>query len=175
MFQIGELVVYGNTGVCRIEDIVVGNDELQWLETGRKYYRLNPLYQSGAIYTPVDSEKIIIRSVISRDAANYLIDQMPQIRKNACQSQNIQEMRTRYQLASKTGDCVGLMTLAMSIYAKKQDCIAQKRKIGQMDERFMRQAEELLFGEFAVALEIDRDAVSAYIAERLGEAEQGVH
>ena len=36
-----------------------------------------------------------------------------------------------------------------------------------IDERFMRRAEELLFGELAVALEIEREDVPAYLAERL--------
>ena len=36
-----------------------------------------------------------------------------------------------------------------------------------MDERFMREAEDLLYGEFAAALEIDRDKVENYIAKSL--------
>lgn len=166
MFQSGDLVVYGNMGVCRVDDVICGND-LQWLEAERQYYRLVPLYQEGASYVPVDSDKVIIRSVISEGVANQLIDQMPQLEKNVEQAENIQAIRARYQNASRTGDCMELLALVMSIYVRKKDCQSQKRKISQMDERFMRQAEDLLFGEFAVALQIDRDDVSNYISERL--------
>ncbi len=37
----------------------------------------------------------------------------------------------------------------MSIYAKKQDLEAHKRKVGALDQRFMKRAEDLLFGELA--------------------------
>ena len=36
------------------------------------------------------------------------------------------------------------------------------------DEKFLRRAEDLLFGELAVALDISRDKVTDYIADRLG-------
>lgn len=57
----------------------------------------------------------------------------------------------------------------MSIYAKKQELKGQKRKFGVVDERYLRQAEELLFGELAVALGIDKEEVPEYIDSRLKE------
>lgn len=60
----------------------------------------------------------------------------------------------------------------MSIYEKKQDVEKHNRKFGQVDERFMKQAEELLFSELAVALEIQRDEVREYIADRLSAADE---
>ena len=44
------------------------------------------------------------------------------------------------------------------------------RKFGQVDERFMKHAEDLLFSELSVALEIRRDEVQKYIADRLSAA-----
>lgn len=43
---------------------------------------------------------------------------------------------------------------------------SRKRKFGQVDARFMKRAENLLYGEFSVALGIPFDDVQGYIAGR---------
>jgi len=43
----------------------------------------------------------------------------------------------------------------------------QGRKLGQMDERYMKKAEDLLDGEFAVALGIPKESVGSYIESKL--------
>ena len=55
----------------------------------------------------------------------------------------------------------------MSIYAKKQDAARQQKKFGVTDEKYLKRAEELLFGELAVVLEIPREKVRNFIADRL--------
>lgn len=55
----------------------------------------------------------------------------------------------------------------MSIYAKKQDAVRQQKKFGVTDEKYLKRAEELLFGELAVALELPREEVQSYISQRL--------
>ena len=44
----------------------------------------------------------------------------------------------------------------------------RQKRIGSTDEKYLRRAEELLFGELAVALEISMDDVPAFIEQRLG-------
>lgn len=55
----------------------------------------------------------------------------------------------------------------MSIYAKQRQAETQKRRLGMVDERFMKQAERLLYGELSVALGIPFDQVEPYIARRV--------
>ena len=55
----------------------------------------------------------------------------------------------------------------MSIYAKKQT--ARNGRVGAVDESYLRRAEDLLFTELAAALELDRDQVQPYIAQRVAE------
>ncbi|MBP3577391.1 MAG: CarD family transcriptional regulator, partial [Lachnospiraceae bacterium] len=52
MYQIGELVQYGTSGVCRIEEIVQG---VPWLQKDTECYLLVPVSKKEEkIYTPVD-------------------------------------------------------------------------------------------------------------------------
>ena len=50
--------------------------------------------------------------------------------------------------------CNELLELAVKIYSKKQAVKKAKKKLGFIDEKYLRRAEELLFGELAATLEI---------------------
>ena len=166
MFQPGELLVYGTTGVCRVEGVATPN--LTRAEWGRQYYLLKPLYQDGVIYAPVDSQKVPIRPVISRQEAEDLIDLIPSIQAEACHAPTLQALAQHYQSAVCSHDCRELLELMMSIYAKRRQAEAQKRRLGMMDEQYAKQAKRLLHGELSVALDIPFDEVEDYISARIG-------
>ena len=165
MFQPGELVVYGATGVCRVESIDRPN--LTGADRGKAYYQLKPLQQDGVIYTPVENSKVSIRPVMTREEANALIDQIPTIQAEVYRAPTIQALTQHYQSAVRSHDHKDLIQLMMSIYAKQKQAEAQKRRLGMVDERYMKQAERLLYGELSAALDIPFDQVQAYIAQRV--------
>jgi len=173
MYMIGDLIIHGNTGVCRITDITTR--DFSGADKDRLYYILKPLYQDGTIFTPVDNTKVFMRPIISEDEAEQLIDMIPSIHAKAYHSPVMRQIAEHYEASIRTHDCADLIELTMSIHAKKQIVEQQKRKLGSMDERFMKRAEELLFGELAAALGIPKDKVPNYIAARVGEerGEQG--
>ncbi len=166
MYQVGELVLYGSTGVCKIEEI----KEQDFPSTGEKrlYYVLRPLYEDCVISAPVDSDKVFIRPIISRQEAEELIGNIPYIQAPVYQSKISRELTEHYEAILKRHDCRSLVQLTMSIYTKKQALLSQKRKFGTVDERFLKRAEDLLFGELAAALKIPREQVQEYISEKLG-------
>ncbi len=170
MYQIGDLVLYGGTGVCRVDD----TREQTFPGTGEKrlYYVLKALYTDCVISVPVDSDKVFMRPIISREEAERIIEEIPQVHAKAYHSRISRELSEHYEEILKSHDCTSLVELTMSIWAKKQQFLEQKRKFGTVDERFLRRAEELLFGELAAALDIPRDQVQAYIASRLGQAQR---
>ncbi len=71
MFNKGDAVMYGQTGVCIVEDIV----EKALVKNEKKiYYLLKPYYQQkNVIYAPVGSDKVNIRPVITTAEAESLI------------------------------------------------------------------------------------------------------
>ena len=165
MFQTGDLVVYGATGVCRVEEITCPGGT--GADRNRRLYLLKPLQQDRVIYTPVDNAKVPMRPVISREEAEALIDLIPSIRAEAYHGPTLQALAQHYQSAVRSHDCRDLVELMMSIYAKRRQAEAQKRRLGMVDERFMKQAERLLYGELSVALDIPFDQVESYIARRV--------
>lgn len=168
MFQPGDLVVYGTTGVCRVEAITRPN--LTGADRDRQYYLLKPLYQDGVIYAPLEHAKVPIRPVISREEAEGLIDLIPTIQAEACRAPTLQALAQHYQTVVRSHDCRCLLELMMSIYVKRQQVEAQNRRLGMVDERYMKQAERLLYGELAIALGLPFEEVQPYIARRVERA-----
>lgn len=160
MYQVGDLIVYGSTGVCRVEAIAPGGQ-------GRDYYTLQPLYQSCTIMTPVDNTKVFMRPIISKADALALIDRIPLLSHEAFHARAPRELSEYYDGKLKAHDCQSLAELAMSIYTKREEAQAQKRRLGSVDESYFRRAEELLHCELAAALGIDKDQVAPFIARRV--------
>lgn len=164
MYKTGELVQYGSTGVCRISEIKEVDDS----ENGKKqFYVLKPLYQRCVISTPVNNKKVYMRPIISKEKAEKLIDSIPSIEAEEYHSHITRELTEHYEASFQSHNCEDLLEMTMSIYSKKNTMTQQKKKIGIIDERFLKRGEALLFGEFAAALGIPFEDVADYIAERI--------
>ena len=160
MFQTNEYIIYGRTGVCLVEGI----EQID----GKDYYCLHALHQHCHIKAPVNGITPI-RAVISREQAEALIDMIPSIIAKPMNSSNIRELNEKYKSLVSSRDCRDLLTLTMSIYAKKQQLQTAKKKLSSTDEAYWKEGEGLLFGELAVALGIRLDDVQNYIRQRLNE------
>lgn len=170
MYKIGELVLYGGTGVCRVTEI-----KLQPFPGGEEqlYYVMQPLYKPCVISVPVDSRKVFIRPIITRDEVERLIKLIPTLNCPAFHCRASRELTEHYDALMKHHDCQDWMELSISIRTKKEALLRQKRKFGSVDERFLKQAEDMLFGEFAAALEIPKEQVRGYIDAKLEELKAG--
>jgi len=166
-YKINDLVVYGKTGVCRVTDITVPKHMRD--AAGKLYYVLLPLQENCVIYAPVDT-KMFMRPIISAEEANRLIDTIPAMQADAYFSNRMQELVSHYEEALRDQNCEDLIVLAMSIYAKKKTLEQQNHKVGQIDEKYLKQAEDLLCSEFSFVLGIPQKKVPEYIAARVDAA-----
>jgi CarD family transcriptional regulator len=126
------------------------------------YYTLRPHFDQGIIYAPVCGNTVPARKVLTKSKVNRLIDSIPDMSVSVFYSGSANELVRHYKDYITTNDCGDLIELSMSIYAKKQG-----GKFGAIDKKFMKQAEYLLFGEFATALEISPEDIPAYIENRI--------
>ena len=163
MYKEDELVMYGSTGVCRV--VKIGRPDFSESEE-RLYYFLEPLYQTGVIYAPVDSEAVSMRPVISADEASAMLDRLDGIEAEPYRGHSMQQLSAHYQSIIDTHNCEELLAMAKSIYLKSQEAVRNNKHLGQIDKRYMKRAEDLLFGEFAVALHADKDEIQEYVHQR---------
>ena len=168
MFSVNDYVVFGNHGICVIK--AIGPLDLGIAERGRLYYTLEPLYtQKNTIYTPVDSEKNSLRRAITREEALELIDSIPQVETGWVPDEKRRE--ERYREIMRQNDCMGWMQIIKTLYLKKQKRLAEGRKNTARDELYLKLAEDFLYGEFAAALDVEKDEVEDLIGRRVREME----
>ncbi len=167
LFKIGDKIVYGETGVCLVSDIC----EKEFIKKQKKlYYILKPVLSSGnVIYAPVNECKIPMRNIISKETAEELISSIPDILEN---SPEIDEQTfLDYKSEIVTHSPQKLVELTARIYNKKKIAQSLKKRLNAVDEKYMKIAENLLFGELAVVLEIELDDVPKYIESKIKSAD----
>ena len=167
MFQEGDLVVYGSRGVCRV--VQIGALESRAADPNRQYYTLQPLFESERIYTPVDSG-VFMRPAMTKEEAQNLIRQIPEIDGDVCTERNPANLRIHYEASLQSHECRELIRMIKGIRRKTRETEKKGRKMGQVDQRYRKKAEGLLHGELAIALGIPREEVEDYIHSALEEA-----
>ena len=160
MFAAGDLVVYGGEGVCRIESI--GPSGMSYDSGDRMYYHLTPLYRSGTVLTPVDT-KVLMRPILTRQEAEDLIAQLPQLPPEEPESRSMRLLKEFYQQIVTSYDCRRMAGLIRSAVRRRKHALRTGRKVSQMDERYLRRAEIALYGELAAALDLPEEEVLPYI------------
>lgn len=168
MFKIGEFIIYGNNGVCKVTG--VGSMDSPGIPKDRLYYTLEPCANTGSkIFTPADNEKVIMRPVISREEALNLIEDIKNIQTLWVSDEKRRE--TEYKEAVRTCDCRDLVKIIKTIYLRKQDRLAKGKKVMACDERYFRIAEENFYGELAVSLDMNKEDVKRYVIDRVEQLE----
>lgn len=168
MYKIGEYIIYGNDGVCKVEDVGVLN--ISGINKKRIYYTLKPVYENGKIFTPIDTS-VFMRSLINYEEVQQLIESIPYIKDKKCNEKNSRLLQIYYKNLLQTHECSDLLTLIAGIYEKKDKAMKSGKKLGQIDNRFMKVAEGLINDEFSVVLGIPREEVADYIKEKIQEYE----
>lgn len=165
MFQVGELILYGNSGVCRVEAIGQPGSAA-YADKNKEYYTLAPLFGEGVIYVPVDTP-VFMRPVIKREEAMELIHRIPEIQAEPFSTRDQRALGEHYRRFFDSHRCDDLVHLIKDVYMKGQNLSQQGKKIGITDQQYLRRARDLLHGELAVALEIPLDEVEEFICKEI--------
>ncbi|QHI73704.1 CarD family transcriptional regulator [Aminipila terrae] len=170
MYKIGDLIIYGNQGVCRVDEI--GIPDISGIAEDKLYYTLSPVYNDGKIFIPVDT-LVYMRPVVSKSEAKNIIKQIPKIQAEIIENQNYKVMEDHYKKLLSTHKCTDLIYIIKSVYGKRKAVQLQGKNLGQTDEKFKKIAEELLNSEFALALDIPKNEVNKYIEESIKKIQKG--
>lgn len=164
MFQVGDFIIYGTNGVCRVENI--GSVDVPGAAPDRLYYTLSPVRNPGGhIYTPVDNRRIVMRPILTQDETERLVHALPDI--SPLTVSNEKTVEELYKRSLNSCDSVQWVQVIKTIYQRKQSRIQAGKKITAVDDRYMRIAEDNFYGELAVVLNKDRSEVPSYIHEQV--------
>lgn len=164
MFSIGDYIVYGTKGVCLVTDVTTMN--LDGVPKDTKYYILQPWNQSGSrIFVSVENKKTLMRKTLSKTEADELIDEIPCIDEIWVDGDKLRE--EKYKECLRSCDCRELVRIIKTLFLRKEERLKAGKKITTTDERYLRLAEEHLYSELSLALEIPVEHMRQYITDRV--------
>jgi RNA polymerase-interacting CarD/CdnL/TRCF family regulator len=168
MYQIGEVVAYGATGICTIEDICLMSPNRSGAKK-QEYYVLKPLAAPTCLtYVPTASPLTQkMRRLLSGQEIDSMIDSV--------REQRLDWIEDARQRADVFGSIVSggltkqLLLLIGCLYMEKKACCSHGRRFSPADDRLLHSAERVVSEEFSYALQIKPNQVTAYIAQRLNQ------
>ena len=165
MFKKGEYILYGTVGVCQVEGI----SKPDFSNNDKVYYSLVPKFdQDTTIYIPVDSPKVKMREIMTRQEAEQFILALPSV--EAKQYANDKERPQAYRQILESGDCTELASMIKEISEMEQNRRGKGKPLSIRERDGVKSARKLLFGELATALDICPEEIPDYITSQIGEA-----
>ena len=164
MFSIGDTVTYGINGVCRIESETTRKVKGE----NKKYLVLKPVFQDNAtVYVPLDNEGLVgrMKKTLTNEEAQNIIESIPQCKEEWISSDG--ERTKKFKEIMMSGDSKALTKMVRTLYLHREKQFAKGRKLHASDEHLLHDAENILFGELALALGILPEEVPAYIHEKI--------
>lgn len=164
MYNIGEYVVYGFHGVCRIvalEDRVIDRKNVQ-------YYALEPVKEPGSRFlVPTQNQTAVakMKPMLTKAELEAMIAAEDMRQDVWIADENLRKQTYRELINS--GDRKSLMKMVGSLRRQKEIQTSLGRKFHQCDENFLRDGEKLLSSEFSMVLGIAPEQVGQYLMEAI--------
>ncbi|MDO5146198.1 MAG: CarD family transcriptional regulator [Eubacteriales bacterium] len=163
MFEKGEFIIYGTSGVCEVRDYMSASEE----ETTRTYYVLVPLRSKGStIYSPVDNQKVLMRPVMTKEEACLFLTHMGEFEDLEIRDSRTQEQQYREVLQS--GSYTDSIRLLKALYTRKKQREEKGRRITSVDEKYLYLVRDSLVNELSVALDMDAEEADKLLKDKMG-------
>lgn len=165
-YKIGDMVVYGAHGACRITH--VENRRVDKKEIA--YYVLVPTNKADAqFYVPIHNAKAVakMRKVLTREALTALLESEERLHDSWLANENLRKDKYREMIVR--ADCTELVCMIRTLSQYKQEQQLAGKKIHLCDENFMRDAERVVASEISVVLGISQEDAGTVVRSALAE------
>lgn len=163
-FQLGDGVVYGIHGVCRIVDVESRRVDRKTVE----YYVLTPCAQPEArFYVPMHNQTALakMRRLLTPQALESLLVSSETQQDCWIPEENLR--RERYRQLIARGTCAELMGMIRALNRHRQQQLEAGRKFHISDENFLKDARRVVSTEVAQILGISGPEAEEYLQNRL--------
>ena len=162
LYQVNDLVMYRNVGVCRIVDIA----HREQFGTSGEYYTLKPLYdERSTIFVNVENKKVMMRYLMPAEKVKQLVDNIDEIDAYRCDNDRERDNHCRELINS--GDAKNWIQVIKGLYDRKCKKNARGKDLSQQEQRLFKTAEKLFYGEVSCTLNIPFEKVSDYITQKM--------
>lgn len=156
MFQVNQRVVHSREGLSTIVGITNMGE--------REYFVIHADGGKGEnIYVLTNNTVNIIRPIMNKDEANQIIEYMKEVKAEFIS--NTKQRRDQYKKRLMSGDVRDLAYLSRQLYFfNYYNSVGQVVKLGPTDLQMLKDAEKVLYDEFAISYDVDREKIADYIA-----------
>lgn len=159
MYKVNEYVIY-RKDVCKIIGIKEKNNI--------NYYILVPIDDNSLkIEIPIDNN--ILKSLISKEEANKLIQKIPNIKPIEYNDKTIEN---EYKQLLSTGSKEDLIKIIKTAYLKNKEQIDNKKKISDKNNNYFNKAEKILYNELSIILNMTYEETKNHIIIKASQMEK---
>lgn len=164
MYKVNDAVVYGSQGVCIVTSIA----ERKFGGEIKKYLVLKPVYdRRDTIFVPLDNQLLYSRlhRVLTSEEVEQIIEHIPE--DEYIWIENESERKDCYKKVLSGGNRQEISRVIKTLFFRRSEKEKIGKKLHSSDERILKEAEKLLFDEFAFVLNISPDEVLLLIRKKL--------
>ena len=164
MWKIGEIILYGTQGLCKIEDISVRD----FLGQTQEYYVLGPVSDmKSTFYVPVSNEVLCgrMRKLLTKELAYDLILSLPHLQAPWIENDKLRA--NEFKALIESGDREKTASVLRAIWLKKGDLEKVGKKLRASDQSIFEKGEKILFDEFCFIFSLDKNGVLSMIEKTL--------
>ncbi len=158
MFKVGEYIIY-KRDLCVVKEIIEKND--------KQYYKLYPVGDNSLIINvPVENNLNNLRYPISKKEAEELIKKIPTIEEIKTNDKLLEQT---YILLMKTNKLEDLIKIIKTTYLRNESRKINGKKIGDKDLSYFKKAEDYLYNELSISLDMSYEECKKYIIKKVSE------
>ena len=164
MFEINDVVVYGQNGVCHVVDVCPSPFDKK---DTRDFYVLCPALNTdrSTIYVPVEAAEGRIRPLMTADEAKTLLARIEEIAPLAVEAEKMR--RDLYRQAVTEARPEGYVAVLKAVARRRADALRAKRQLAGADAEYEQKAKTILSMELSYALGGDAKDYAASLMERV--------
>ena len=164
MLKKGDVTVYGSHGLCQVRDILV--PPFLDAQSGKLYYMMSPATdRNGVLYVPVDGAESKMRGVVTKKAAQALLNELEELEEIEVESGKKADAMISEVI--KQNETEEMMRLVKGLHKARAIRARDGKKLASMNERHLQTAEKLLYTELAFSLKTDVTKVKARVKDTL--------
>ena len=167
MFEIGQIVVTKNSGVCQI----ISEEEINFGVGSKKYLILKPFFvnddKATKIFIPYENIESNLRNLISKEEVYTLIDSISKMEKNWITDPKLR--RTKFEEVHKNGNLKDIIQIIKSLYIQNEELKENKKTLSMLDREIFVKLQKDIYQEFAIVLNVNPSEVEKIIITKIVE------
>ena len=160
MYQVGDAVLYGSNGICRIREVT----RMESCGMVDDFYVLKPVSsEATTVFVPLGSEILLSRMhpLLSPEAIRELLDSLEDAAPIWVENEN--QRKTLYREIMNSGDRSAIFRVYLTLRRLRSEREKKGKHLRVSDERSYRETERIFFDEVSLVLGWSREEGETFL------------